>query len=1072
MQISAISSADLEEIDPFVADLIALEAGQQIRKLILIPSVSAAPNPVLQALGSVFQNVCAEGLPSARMLRGSEEDLQNVAWQMATNRRYADRRFYKGVNYVDFIESLAQQRCAELFANGNLKPEHLHINVQSLSGGTANLAVYRSLMEAGDVLMGMNLYEGGHLSHGSRFNVSGQRYQVVSYAVDPKTERLDYERIRGLALKHRPRVIIAGYTSYPWAPDWKAFRAIADEVGAYLMADIAHTAGLVIAGVVPNPVGIADVTTLTTNKTLCGPRAAVTITTDKQLAQEIDQAVFPGMQGAPHPNKFAAVAVAFRIAGSKAFHDLQRQIAANAKALASGLQARGIRLAYGGTDTHLMTIDLKALPSTTGHTLYGEPAARILELTGLIVNRNSIPGDDVTATATGLRLGTPWISQRGLDEGDMETLAGLISRVLLNIHPFVYHTNSTILPRGKIALDVLEEVRQGVDALVEKAEGKAIHPGAAFNGSSNPARMGLRITGWRARQFVQQVATSNLAHLATGESKRTFMLDRHGKLIDQVIVHREKPSETGQAGQDRYLVIPTPENAENVASWLWGLSDGYVLFDDEDVFRKVEGPVVVEMVPVPDTLTGIPQMRLIRQDTGDKNGSASAPDLFAAHPEAFDLDKPYFVGQSYLVKHTPPSNKNPWRCQAGDASLKRTPLYEIHKAMGAKMVPFAGWEMPVRYGSVIEEHRAVREAAGFFDVAHMGVFEIEGPHATTFLDVVFSNYVAWLDDDEACYGYLLDPEGNVIDDAIVYRRQANRYWMVVNAANEDRDWDWLNQINAGRVIIDRNRPWVQIEAPVTLRNLKDPASGERGKRDLALQGPASLPTLQAMTADPDLKFALTQLKRNGLLSCELAGIEVVLARTGYTGEEWGFEIFVHPDEAAAFWNAALEAGKPFGVKPVGLAARDSTRTEAGLPLWGLELAGPYNISPIEAGFPSFVKYHKPFFIGRDALIAKENSRSRELIRFRANQKGVRRPRLGDPVVTAKGQITGRVTSCAADGDRNLIGLAIIKRQHTLPNTPLAIFPLGGKSIEEGLLGKNKVTLPIHVTVLTRFPENE
>jgi glycine hydroxymethyltransferase len=304
--------------------------------------------------------------------------------------------------------------------------------------------------------------------------------------------------------------------------------------------------------------------------------------------------------------------------------------------------------------------------------------------------------------------------------------------------------------------------------------------------------------------------------------------------------------------------------------------------------------------------------------------------------------------------------------------------------------------------------------------------------------------------------------------------------MVVNAANEEKDWDWLNAVNERRVIIDRGRPWVQVEAAATLRNLKDPASGERQKRDLALQGPASLPTLQALTDDLELKAALARVRRTDLIECELAGpstssgrgLPLVVARTGYCGEEWGYEIFVHPEDASRLWEAILEAGEPFGVKPAGLAARDSTRTEAGLPLYGHELAGPFDISPVEAGFPGYVKYHKPFFVGRDALLAREEGRTREVIRFRANQKGVRRPHLGDPVANRKGQLIGHVTSCSIDVEGYLLGLAIVEQRYNVPETPIAIFPLGGKSLEEALMRGQRVTLPVEATVLARFPERE
>ncbi|HHS98486.1 MAG TPA: glycine cleavage system aminomethyltransferase GcvT [Chloroflexi bacterium] len=1070
--------ADLEEIAPFVADLIRWEAERQARKLILIPSESYAPRAVREALGSVFQNGYAEGYPPLRMTRDPEGRLRDVAWQLAFYRRYADRRFYKGVDYVHFVECLAQRRCAELFAHDDVRAEHIYVNVQPLSGAAANLAVYQALMEPGDVLMGMDLYQGGHLTHGSEFNLSGQRYRVVSYGVDPKTERLDYDQIRDLARQHRPKVIVAGYTSYPWAPDWHAFREIADEVGAYLMADIAHTAGMAAAGVYPNPVGIADVTVFTTHKTICGPRGACILTTDEELAQAIDMAIFPGEQGGPHVNKFAAMAVAFRIAQTEEFRRLQHQIVANARALAEGLQKRGLKLAYGGTDTHLLLIDLKSIPSDTGFPLWGEPAVRILDLVGIVANKNTIPGDTETALATGVRLGTPWVTQRGLDETDMDTLAGLIHKVLVNIKPFAYNGLIGTLPRGKIDLDVMEEVRAGVAELAEKAGvdfeyEKSGYPhfylreaGKRGNegGAHGRAPRALRVTGWRARQFVQQVVTANVAELAPGVSLTAYMLDRNGNLIAEVTVEREEPDEWGR---DRYLITPA-SNGDRVAAWLRALSDGYTLFDEEDVFRKVEGPVVVEEAG--DGEQGAGSRKQGSGEAGRQGGDVAA--LFAAHPERFDLTKPYFVGQAHLREFAPKVEREVWKWQPTGGPLKRTPLYEVHKRMGAKMVPFAGWEMPVWYTSVSEEHRAVREAAGLFDVAHMGVFEITGPHATVFLDTVCSNYVAWLEDGQSLYGYLLDPDGHVIDDVMIYRLRADHYLMVVNAANEEKDWDWLNAVNERRVIIDRERPWVQVEAQAVLRNLKDPASGERQKRDLALQGPASLPTLQALTDDPETKAALRRLRRTELMACELAGVPLVVARTGYTGEEWGFEIFVHPDDAPRLWEAILEAGKPFGVKPCGLGARDSLRTEAGLPLYGHELAGPFDISPIEAGFPGYVKYHKPFFVGRDPLLAREKDRRREVIRFRVNEKGVRIPHIGDPVVNRKGQQIGHVTSCSIDVEGYLVGMAIVEKRYNVPETPIAVFPLGGKSLDEALLRGKRVALPVAATVLTRFPERE
>jgi glycine hydroxymethyltransferase len=1053
----------LEEAAPFVSNLIEWEAERQARKLIMIPSESTAPEAVRAALGSVFQNVYAEGYPPLRMTRDTEERLRDVAWQLAFYRRYADRRFYKGVDYIDVLESLAQRRCAQLFAHGDLEPEHIHVNVQPLSGAAANLAIYWALMEPGDTLMGLDLFQGGHLSHGSEFNISGQRYRVVSYGVNPSTERLDYDQIRDLALQNRPKVIVAGYTSYPWAPDWDTFRAIAGEIDAFLLADISHTAGMAATGVYPNPVGKAHATMFTTHKTMCGPRGAVILTTDEELANAIDMAIFPGEQGGPHVNKFAALATAFQIARTDQFQDLQTQIVLNAQALAKGLQKRGVRLAYHGTDTHLMLVDLKSIPSDNSYPVWGEPAVRILDLAGIVANKNTIPGDTETSLATGVRLGTPWVTQRGLDEDDMDTLAGLIHRTLTNIKPFAYNGLIGTLPRGKIDLNILEDVRRGVAALAEKAGidfeyEKSDYPHfAVLPDNPAPKAVALSVTGWRARQLIQQTTTANIAAMEAGDSISTYMLDRDGLLIAEVVVTREEKDEWGRY---RYLVQPAPESAARIASWLRGLADGYTLFDNHDVFRKVEGPATVEEVAAGGDVTF------------EAKGGTPAGALFEAHPERFDLTQPYFVGQSHLTVFAPKVDKTKWEWEEPEEVLRRTPLYDTHKALGAKLIPFAGWEMPVWYTSVSEEHQAVREAAGLFDVAHMGVFEVIGPHATAFLDTVFSNYAAWIEDGQSMYGYLLDPDANVIDDGIIYRVRPDHYYMVVNASNEQKDWDWLNAVNEGHILIDRDRPWIAPEAKAELHNLKDPAMGKKQKRDIALQGPASLETLQALTSDPALKAALARVRRTDLIECELAGIPLVIARTGYTGEDWGYEILVHPDDAIHLWEAILEAGEPFGVKPAGLGARDSTRIEAGLPLYGHELSGYFDITPVEAGFPGYVKYHKPFFVGRDVLLAQEESRKRELIRFRINDKGVRIPHTGDPVVNKKGKQIGVVTSCSIDVEGYLMGLAIVEKRYVEPGTPISIFALGGKTLDEALMRRGRVALPAEATVQIRFPERD
>ena len=1175
-----ILKGELSVIDPEIDRLIRYEEEKQARKIILIPSESIAPEPVLKALGSVFNNIYAEGYPPLRMTREEIELVMDFAHQLSYYRRYGDRRFYKGVEYAHFVETLAQRRVAQAFANEKVPAERIYVNVQPLSGAPANISVYDALLNPGDTIMGMDLFQGGHLTHGSEFNISGRRYKVVSYGVDPVTERLNYDQIMKLALEYKPRLIVAGYTSYSWAPDWEKFREIADAVGAYLMADIAHTAGLVVAGAHPSPIGIADVITFTTHKTIFGPRGAVIITTDEELAQRIDAAVFPGIQGGPHVNKFAAIAVAFKIAQTEPFKRIQHKIVKNAKALAEAFQKRGIKVAYGGTDTHLVVLDLRSIKTDTGYPVKGEIAARLLDIAGIIVNKNTIPGDTMTPLASGIRLGTPWVTQRGLDPEEMDEIADIMTEVLVNIKPFRYYGRDHELPRGKIELEILKRAACRVDELIERIPicpppCKTGYPHYCFLPGQEPIRkplfeekampegkgpfafdltnLGLlMVRGWRAEAFIQQVNTANLVDLKPGMVARSFLLDADGKLMDDISILRFPDD---PRGRQQYLVVTNPENTERVKEWFRALSDGYIIFDRHDLLAKIEGPVIVddlwedmedpmrkvaigvageEALPrLRQILPSLPEIPLSRFWTGQVDGAEitvarvdfgqgheltmliSSPDgvtklwknliqngFQAASPQSyklwrteadwpsydgerpdaltlyrsnhknlFALSKPYFVGERFLDQERPAVQKEEFRWEEKPGPLKHTPLYEEHKKLKAKLIPFAGWEMPVWYTSVLEEHRAVREAAGLFDVAHMGVFEISGDNATSFLDFVTTNYVRWLEDGQSLYSYLLDPDGNVIDDVMIYRLRKDRYIMVVNAANEEKDWAWLNAVNSRRVIVDREHPDKEVDGQAILRNLKDPSSGKDMKVDIALQGPASIHILMAL-ADRDGREILKRLRRTELAELTLDGMDVIVARTGYTGEEWGYEIFVHPEDAPRLWNLLLEKGKPFGIKPAGLGARDSTRTEAGLPLYGHELAGPFNIDPIEAGFGPYVKFHKPYFIGRKAIIEKEAKRTREIIRFRMNRKGVPRPEPGDRVINQRGDYIGVVTSCAIDTEGYLTGMALVDRRYAQEGAQIGIFAGRFRQKEIKPIDKlgpgDSVPLPEWATILPRF----
>ena len=1035
--------AELEKIDPQLSSLINAEERRQREKIILIPSESLTPPAVREALGSVFTSVYAEGYPRGAMRMLPPELLADLDYQLAEYRRYADWRFYKGTEFADLVESLAGRRAAECFATADYPSDRIYANVQPLSGAAANLAVYEAFVAPGDTVMGMALTEGGHLTHGSEFNITGKRYRIVSYSSDPKTGRLDYEKIKALAAAHRPKMIIAGFTSFPWQPDWEAFREIADSVGAILFADIAHTAGMVIAGAYPNPIGYADVVAFTTHKTLCGPRGAVILSTDPKIAARIDSAIFPGEQGGPHVNKFAAIAAALRIAQTDAFKALQHRIVENAGYLADFLRNEGLTLAYGGTNTHLLLVDLREIESDTGYTMLGEIAARILDLAGIVCNKNTIPGDHSAADAHGIRLGTPWVTQRGMGKEEMGELARIIATVLRAIKPFEYPGLTGPLSRGKIPGKVLREARRSVRELLHRVDPQVGVP------APKAEPRGLRVRGGRAAQLLDQAGTADVMGLPVGEARVTLLFDADGNLISPVRI--------GRVGEQEFLIIVPPAKAEAVADWLSGLADGYVLFDRRDIYRKVEGPAVVE---------GVEDLPKEARAWADSPLPAIAEEkiveAYKAHPDLFAVSKPYFIGQELLASPAPAGEDFAWEEQ--EQALRRTPLYPEHKQLGAKLVPFAGWEMPVWYTSALAEHRAVRAAAGLFDLGHMGVFGVTGRNATAFLNAVTSNYADWLKPGESQYSYLFGPDGEVIDDIMVYRRGRDDYLVVVNAANEDKDWAWLTGVNAGNYLIDRRFPARRVP-PAELHDLKR----EQGMMDIALQGPNSTEILFRVL-DRKAQLAVSALKRTEFCEVEADGHHLIVARTGYTGEDVGYEIYLGGDGPRWLWNALLAAGEDLGIVPCGLAARDSTRTEAGLPLYGHELAGHYGINPFEAGFGSYVKLHKPFFIGRDSCVEQYENQTRELVRFEVQAA---RPVRGEAAVLDRnGAYLGRVTSCVSLGDRQ-VGLAILERRGLAPGTeielvnpPRAESPKPVSALEPG----DRLPVPIPGTIIDRFPD--
>lgn len=403
----------LKQQDEQVFQAIQQELGRQRSKIELIASENFVSEAVLEAQGSVLTNKYAEGYPG--------------------------RRYYGGCEYVDIVEDLARERAKKIFGAE-------HANVQPHSGAQANMAVYFSVLKPGDTVLGMNLSHGGHLTHGSPVNFSGIHYNFVEYGVDPVTHRINYDDVLDKARTHKPKMIVAGASAYPRIIDFKRFREIADEVGAYLMVDMAHIAGLVAAGLHPNPVPYADFVTTTTHKTLRGPRGGM-ILCKKEYAKIIDKAVFPGIQGGPLMHVIAAKAVALGEALQDSFKEYAKNIVKNAKRLAEGLKKEGLNLVSDGTDNHLLLVDVRPLGLT------GKIAEEVLDEVGITVNKNTIPFDPEKPSVTsGIRIGTAAVTTRGFGEEEMDEIASIIGFTLKN------HDNK----------EKLEEAKKRVEALTTK----------------------------------------------------------------------------------------------------------------------------------------------------------------------------------------------------------------------------------------------------------------------------------------------------------------------------------------------------------------------------------------------------------------------------------------------------------------------------------------------------------------------------------------------------------------------------------------------------------------------------
>ncbi len=1087
-------SGSLAEVDPEIRMLSDVEADRQRKKLIFIASESICPRPVREAQMTTFSNLYAEGYPALRMYEEERDELMDFARQLAFQRRYADRRYYKGTEFANFVEALAIRRAAKLFASDHTPAEAIHVNVQPMSGAMANNAVYEAFCEPGDTVMGMELTFGGHLTHGSDANRSGKRYRMVSYQPD-RSGQLDYDAMKKVAIAEKPKLIIAGYSAYPWAIDWREMREVADSVGAILLADIAHPAGLVVAGLFPNPVGIVDVTTLTTHKTLCGPRGAIMLTTNPDCAELIDAAVFPGEQGGPHINTIAAKAVSFALAATDEFKELQKNVLDNAQSMAESFRKRGIEIGYGGTNSHLFLIDLRAVKTQTGKPITGEIASRLLDMVNITVNKNTIGGDENAAHPSAVRFGMTWATQRGLGPEELDRVAEWSTKLLTSAHSYSYIEATGDAGRGKLDMDLLEEVKAEVGEFIKQfpdgqdVEGSSEREGYPYwycaDEAATPTDAGgpgtIEVSGERATAFLNELSTADVQSMDEGETRQTFFLDRNGSLICRAVVARaEGPSPVRR----RYIVVCPGENAGRLILWMRSVSDGYVLFDSDDIYRKVQGPVVVNNLSDgsdgaadgTDTKEIISKALSAMKETGSVTSGEQMPasGLLKKHPEQFDLIKPYFVGTAH-VKRSPEhaKGKKQYKYEPKEEPAIRTCLYEEHLKLGKpRMAAFAGHEMPVWYTSIIDEHRAVRETAGLFDVSHMGVLDVRGRDACRFMDMVSSNYIVRLRPGQSIYGYLFYPDGTCVDDVLTYCISYEHYMVVFNAANIRKDLDWLSAVNTGEIIIDESRPWIT-PPKVEIRYLKDESHGEDMRVDVALQGPASLPTvLKLASGDRILQGRIRGIKRTEFIDCELAGLPLLLSRTGYTGEQIGYEFYIHPEQAPELWNRVLEAGEEFGVKPTGLGARDSTRTEVGLPLFGHELEGESKVNPIEAGYGPFVKLHKPFFIGRDHAVEMAENREREVCRFKTTG-GMRKVNPGDAVVNVRGnQFIGNVTSCVFVDESTQVGMAAVQRRYNVEGWEIALVakPRGKTRGFDDLTVGDKFPLAQAGIVLERFPD--
>ncbi len=530
----------------------------------------------------------------------------------------------------------------------------------------------------------------------------------------------------------------------------------------------------------------------------------------------------------------------------------------------------------------------------------------------------------------------------------------------------------------------------------------------------------FRIRGKDAQAALELLVTCAVGDLDADRARWGLLLRGDGRVVAPCAVSVLAPRD----GAAAYALSVDARHAEAVLGWLRAAEQGTSPLDPNDPHVRIAGSLEIDELT--DTAQADAARRALAAAGEAPQADAPAHELAQAQPHLFALEKPYFVGQAAACRGLDLPAKPRWTPPAAPEApgeLRRTVLSAWHRDHGAKLAPFAGWEMPIQYPpGIFAEHAAVRTAAGLFDISHMGALDVSGPDAEAFLQAALTNSVARLRVGAAQYTCLLLPDGSPLDDAFVYRRDADRFLLVVNAANADRVRAWLAALRDRRAVVDLDMPSKELPNRVDLADLRD--AGAESRVGLALQGPLS-PTLLERVADEgrDARRA-GRLRPNRFRELALAGAPVLAARTGYTGAPRGYELFVHPDRAQALWSALLEAGAGDGALPAGLGARDSLRVEAGLPLFGHELDGDLALSPTEAGYPFVVRFEKPFFVGRGPYLRAHAAPRRKLVRLRG--RGRRTVRPGHRILGDDHRPAGTVTSFAfLDASQRFVALACV-----------------------------------------------